>query len=42
MIWQKVLSYYSTKSAPKHEYNFPGTTCISINDEAAHVYQAQG
>lgn len=36
MIGQKVLSYYDAKSAPKHEYNFPGTTCISINDEVAH------
>lgn len=36
MIGQKVLSYYGAESAPKYEYNFPGTTCISINDEAAH------
>jgi methionyl aminopeptidase len=36
MIGEKVLSCYGAKPAPKHEYNFPGITCISINDEAAH------
>jgi len=36
VIGEKVFSYYGAKSAPKYEYDFPGTTCISINDEAAH------
>lgn len=35
-IGEKVLSKYGAKSAPKCEYDFPGTTCISINDEVAH------
>jgi len=35
-IGEKVLSSYGARSAPKFEYNFPGYTCISINDEAAH------
>lgn len=35
-IGESVLSKYGAKSAPRHEYNFPGTTCISINDEVAH------
>lgn len=35
-IGEKVLLQYGAKSAPKHEYGFPGVTCISINDEAAH------
>ncbi|GFP76060.1 type I methionyl aminopeptidase [Clostridium fungisolvens] len=36
LIGEKILSFYGAKSAPKYEYNFPGATCISINDEAAH------
>ncbi|GKU24887.1 type I methionyl aminopeptidase [Clostridium folliculivorans] len=36
LIGEKILSSYGAKSAPKYEYNFPGATCISINDEAAH------
>ncbi len=35
-IGEKVLSDYGAHSAPKCEYNFPGCTCISINDEVAH------
>lgn len=31
-----LLDYYEAKSAPKVTYNFPGATCISINEEAAH------
>ena len=30
------LSKYGARSAPILMYNFPGHTCISINDEAAH------
>lgn len=36
VIGQKVLSSYGARSAPMYEYNFPGFTCISINEEAAH------
>lgn len=35
-IGQHVLASFGAKSAPKCEYNFPGFTCISVNDEAAH------
>lgn len=35
-IGKKVLSGYGARSAPQCEYNFPGATCISVNDEAAH------
>lgn len=35
-IGEKVLLEHGAKSAPRHEYNFPGATCISINDIAAH------
>ncbi|QOX64868.1 type I methionyl aminopeptidase [Anoxybacterium hadale] len=31
-----VLSEFGATSAPKSEYNFPGITCISVNDQAAH------
>jgi len=27
---------FGARSAPKYEYNFPGYTCISVNDEVAH------
>src|SRR3989344_569151 len=30
------LEKYGARSAPKLVYNFPGTTCISVNEEAAH------
>ena len=35
-IGEKVLSAFGAHSAPQIVYNFPGTTCISINYEAAH------
>lgn len=35
-IAEKVLAQFGARSAPRLSYNFPGTTCISINDEAAH------
>lgn len=35
-IGEKFLKKYGARSAPMLVYNFPGTTCISINDEAAH------
>ena len=30
------LAQHGARSAPKLTYGFPGTTCISINEEAAH------
>lgn len=30
------LEKHGAKSAPKLSYGFPGTTCISVNEEAAH------
>jgi methionyl aminopeptidase len=35
-IGEKLLDHYGARSAPKLTYNFPGYTCISINEEAAH------
>ncbi|MDZ4077241.1 MULTISPECIES: type I methionyl aminopeptidase [Hydrocarboniphaga] len=32
----KLLEQHGARSAPKLTYDFPGTTCISINEEAAH------
>ena len=32
----KLLAKYGATSAPKAVYNFPGYTCISINEEIAH------
>lgn len=30
------LEKHGARSAPRLTYNFPGTTCISVNEEAAH------
>ncbi|MEA9356964.1 type I methionyl aminopeptidase [Bacteriovorax sp. PP10] len=30
------LEKFNAQSAPKYTYNFPGTTCISINEDIAH------
>lgn len=35
-IGATVLDQYSARSAPQLVYDFPGVTCISINNEAAH------
>lgn len=35
-VGRKFLEFHGANSAPKLTYNFPGTTCISINEEAAH------
>jgi methionyl aminopeptidase len=35
-IGEKHLARYGARSAPILMYDFPGHTCISINDEAAH------
>ncbi len=36
MHGKQLLEYYEAHSAPKLSYDFPGYTCISINEEAAH------
>jgi len=36
MIGKDLLERYGAVSAPKITYGFPGYTCISINEEAAH------
>lgn len=33
---RRLLDQYGARSAPQLTYNFPGATCISINEEAAH------
>ncbi|MEM7333797.1 MAG: type I methionyl aminopeptidase [Chloroflexota bacterium] len=35
-IGQKMLAKFGARSAPNLTYGFPGATCISINNEAAH------
>ena len=35
-IGKGLLDFYGASSAPKYSYNFPGHTCISVNEEAAH------
>jgi methionyl aminopeptidase len=35
-IGRVFLENHGAMSAPKLTYNFPGTTCISVNEEAAH------
>ncbi len=35
-IGEKYLSSFGAKSAPKSVYNFPGSTCISLNEDIAH------
>jgi methionyl aminopeptidase len=32
----RLLEQHGARSAPRLTYNFPGATCISINEEAAH------
>ena len=32
----RVLREHGARSAPNLVYDFPGTTCISVNDEAVH------
>ncbi len=36
VIGQQCLERHGAQSAPRKMYNFPGTTCISVNEEAAH------
>lgn len=35
-VGRRFLEFHGATSAPKLSYNFPGTTCISVNEEAAH------
>lgn len=35
-IGLRVLDEHGARSAPQLAYSFPGTTCISVNDELAH------
>lgn len=35
-LGQAFLEKHGARSAPRLVYNFPGTTCISVNEEAAH------
>jgi len=35
-IGLEILARHGARSAPKLAYAFPGTTCISVNDELAH------
>src|SRR3954465_8323843 len=36
LIGERLLEEHGARSAPRLTYNFPGSTCISINEEAAH------
>jgi methionyl aminopeptidase len=35
-IGSRLLAQHGVRSAPQLAYNFPGATCISVNEEAAH------
>lgn len=35
-LGERLLAQHGARSAPKLTYDFPGATCISINEEAAH------
>ena len=35
-LGEKLLGHHGARSAPRLAYDFPGATCISINEEAAH------
>jgi methionyl aminopeptidase len=36
LIGKRILDEHGAESAPEKEYNFPGITCISVNEEVAH------
>ncbi len=36
LIGRDLFERYGARSAPQLSYNFPGYTCISVNEEAAH------
>ncbi len=35
-VGARVFARYRARSGPQLDYGFPGTTCISVNDEAVH------
>jgi methionyl aminopeptidase len=35
-LGERLLDEHGARSAPRLTYNFPGATCISLNEEAAH------
>lgn len=35
-VGRKFLEFHGARSAPELTYDFPGATCISVNEEAAH------
>src|SRR5215471_1658585 len=35
-IGKEILDRHGARSAPQLAYGFPGTTCISVNDDIAH------
>jgi methionyl aminopeptidase len=35
-VGRDVFRHHAARSAPRVTYRFPGSTCISVNDEAAH------
>ncbi|MDA1477185.1 type I methionyl aminopeptidase [Bacillus changyiensis] len=41
LLGKQVLESHGATSAPEKEYDFPGTTCISVNDEVAHGIPSQ-
>jgi methionyl aminopeptidase len=40
-IGKEILDRHGARSAPQLAYGFPGTTCISLNDEVAHGIPSQ-
>src|SRR5262245_60782949 len=40
-IGREILRAHGARSAPELAYGFPGTTCISVNDEVAHGIPSQ-
>jgi methionyl aminopeptidase len=40
-IGREVLRRHGARSAPQLAYGFPGTTCISVNDQLAHGIPSQ-
>ncbi len=36
LVGKKYLEFHGANSAPQLVYNFPGATCISVNEQAAH------
>ena len=40
-LGEQLLEQYGARSAPRVTYDFPGATCISVNEEAAHGIPGQ-